>query len=759
MRADRRSGLFPISISPTSPPEPLRQERRMAAPEKAQAQAAPRPGETSPGAERRVAVLVAHGMGQQVPFETLDQVAVKLAESADGWRLATHPDGTRKAVVPRNVQLGKTRLRRVEMELARDVPPGAPPQTREVHVYEAYWAPLTEGQTKPLDVIAFLATGGLNGLRNAAGAFRRWVFGQEVTFGRRPGTALALLLALGTVAALVAMNLAAAAVVVGKKDWMTPPVGHALAGALAIVLGSAIALGAFVRAASRARRKALDLGNPARLPRHGMRAFAVALGAAAAFLIAAISILGARAWRGDAEGPGARLVVASGLLLAVAVGYAWVSRRAALVAEAQAQKPLPQARRRAAAALAGAITAFVALLAAAAWGTFLGSPTPRWTTQDLAYAASAGALLAAVASLLLGESAQEKAGKGVSPAPAPEGPSASDRRFQGFWLWGGVAFAVALVAMLAGPFLLDRALPPAWGDARVGGVLAGLAGLAAALTLPAAWVDGGRRTAWGVAWRALLLWALVAVALVVGGLATKDPLQGAAFAAWGLVFAGSVFVVRFLVQYLGDVAAYVSSHVLDRFSKLRDEIKAEAKEVADAVYGAKAADGKLLYGKVIVVGHSLGSVIAYDALNACLLDDDLALVPDPHGPGSDPAKTDPPYRDVAGRTKLLLTFGSPIDRTAFVFTTQARTAEMREALAMVRQPLISSVEVRKRICWSNVWAPGDIISSPLDFHDSPALPQPARVKNYVEDYAATPLASHVEYWESPLVWRLLRQHL
>ncbi|MGA2214415.1 MAG: hypothetical protein ABSH31_14160, partial [Bryobacteraceae bacterium] len=49
-------------------------------------------------------------------------------------------------------------------------------------------------------------------------------------------------------------------------------------------------------------------------------------------------------------------------------------------------------------------------------------------------------------------------------------------------------------------------------------------------------------------------------------------------------------------------------------------------------------------------------------------------------------------QNVVGRTRALITFGSPLDKTAFLFRTQSNHPrdEMREELAASVQPLILS---------------------------------------------------------------------
>jgi hypothetical protein len=105
----------------------------------------------------------------------------------------------------------------------------------------------------------------------------------------------------------------------------------------------------------------------------------------------------------------------------------------------------------------------------------------------------------------------------------------------------------------------------------------------------------------------------------------------------------SVVVRSFLVQYAGDVVAYVSAHSVSQFDELRTSIQKTALNIANAVYGQE------IYQRVILLGHSLGSVIAYDTFNGMVNEGS-------HG--------------VRLRSTDLITFGSPLDKTAFVFRSQ-----------------------------------------------------------------------------------------
>jgi hypothetical protein len=199
-----------------------------------------------------------------------------------------------------------------------------------------------------------------------------------------------------------------------------------------------------------------------------------------------------------------------------------------------------------------------------------------------------------------------------------------------------------------------------------------------------------------------------------------------------------------LIQYVGDVAAYIEPHTLNRFSELRERIKDAALRPARAVYAARRADGEFEYDRVAVVGHSLGSVIAYDTLNRLLRDDQLA-----RGPRD---------LEVATRTFLFLTFGSPLDKTAFGFGVQHRRTDLRDALAATAQPLILG-DPAERLPWVNVYSPWDPIGGALDYYDRPSAPRERQVVNLVDPAATTPFLAHLEHWSGRLVFEVLLERL
>jgi hypothetical protein len=223
--------------------------------------------------------------------------------------------------------------------------------------------------------------------------------------------------------------------------------------------------------------------------------------------------------------------------------------------------------------------------------------------------------------------------------------------------------------------------------------------------------------------------------------------QTPAFAVWvvtvvWLAAVGASFMARkFLVQFMGDVAIYLNSHKVDKFNAVRQQIKSLTFNTACTIYGARAG-AALAYDRVVVVGHSLGSVVAYDTLNAMLnLDESM-----------------PASLRVADRTSALITYGSPLDKTAFLFDLQHPEEPMRDALAASVQPLIRDVRVRTAIRWVNIYSALDIISGKLAFYELPngASPAAIHVRNEPDPQAITPIMAHAQYGTNPTLTAAIR---
>jgi hypothetical protein len=199
-----------------------------------------------------------------------------------------------------------------------------------------------------------------------------------------------------------------------------------------------------------------------------------------------------------------------------------------------------------------------------------------------------------------------------------------------------------------------------------------------------------------------------------------------------------------------------------RKSLLRQEIRDCVYKQAAAVYSLKEGH-RHAYDSIFIVGHSLGSAIVYDVLNRLIVEDELIKreMKTDSSAGKD-------FRDVLRRTRLLLTFGCPLDKFAFLFSLQGKnTNETRAALVTEVQPMIQHAGFRP-FPWVNVWSPKDIIGGSLEFYDPPRsakkngdpkahLPEP--VHNVKDHDATTLLFAHVEYWRNPTIFQQLHQHL
>jgi hypothetical protein len=217
---------------------------------------------------------------------------------------------------------------------------------------------------------------------------------------------------------------------------------------------------------------------------------------------------------------------------------------------------------------------------------------------------------------------------------------------------------------------------------------------------------------------------------------------------WALIYA-FLTLRTLIIQYVGDVAAYISPYKASKFQSIRNNIQKTGFDAASLIYGFTSAEIPR-YRKVIFVGHSLGSVIAYDTLNAVINLDQTV----PKGQ----------TEDVLGRTHALITFGSPLDKTAFLFRNQPNTLDdpLREQMAAASQPLIVDYDNRAaHFKWTNIWSPQDIISGALSYYDDSADPAylTKKVHNLQDPQADKFIAAHTQYWNNDLLTNVLLQEI
>jgi hypothetical protein len=587
---------------------------------RAQMLAAPLP------AKPKSAVWVVHGMGQQVPFATLEQVAEGIMMAAGDADVAN--------IQYREVKVDKAVLQRVELTLQDG------DAQRQVDVYECYWAPKTEGVVKLSDVISFLWDGGSRGLINFASHFQRALFGFMTRFKLTWRTPSYLLITLLTLAALIVINaiiLATGATIAGISTKLpTPEVVTPLTVMAGLVSAAAITFGVVLLIASTSK--------PARTKSFWAH------------------MLRNLTWFG--------------------VGFTVV-----------------------------AIISGASFMAAIFWRRW----NPAWLDDSSVYLQTLANFLIFV-SLFLALCSQLWARFKVSHAEHSEtGPLSQAFFYLAFLVHVTVIVGAILICASLESDSFSRSLL-----GRDAATVQQLAGTFFANLL------GTRLYGWFVKFLEWPGWVWPFLALI------------------------SAQVRKILVEYVGDVTAYVASNKVDRFDDLRAKIKALAKESLSAVYSAKAPGlDQFEYDRICVVGHSLGSVIAYDTLNRLIADDMLT---------GNPAR-------VVDRTSLLLTFGSPLDKTAFFFSVIGEnTRHIREQLAAVVQPLIEFRDIRDKIEWVNVFSRNDIVSGSLDFYqfpDPPPAGAPAvrPVLNVKDEDALIPLVAHVEYWTNLTVWNQLLARL
>lgn len=168
---------------------------------------------------------------------------------------------------------------------------------------------------------------------------------------------------------------------------------------------------------------------------------------------------------------------------------------------------------------------------------------------------------------------------------------------------------------------------------------------------------------------------------------------------------------QLLVGYVGDVTIYTTTDEKSQFFQTRRQIVDLAGNRLAALLAAPD------YERVVLAGHSLGSVIAYDTLNQLNLK----------------ANLQPEIAPLLGKLHGLVTFGSPLDKIAFFFREHAKADEFVRRrivdalhsfrarpldLAALPYPISSSIEKRlEKLPWINFFAPEDPISGALDFYD------------------------------------------
>jgi hypothetical protein len=344
------------------------------------------------------------------------------------------------------------------------------------------------------------------------------------------------------------------------------------------------------------------------------------------------------------------------------------------------------------------------------------------------------------------------------------------------WLFGGFKemkttagtlylLAVLLFLVVAVWAIIAMAASAAAGVAKQAGT-GGLAGFLGALNF----IYGQIQQPWNIAlqlpWKVMNLFhGSAPVPAWLGHIEFSKSIEQAhwwevafAFLVWGLLVWGALQLRSILTSYAGSLVAYLSPYKDSKWDDLRSKIQQVGLDAGRLILdGHTYTQWIPKYEKIVYVAHSLGSVIAYDTLNA-LINSEAAKVPNG---AANPA---------VERSKALITLGSPLDKTAFLFRVQFKVGagrldqegELRETMVCAVQPLIADYDLYrfkipppKRPKWINLWSRMDVVSGKLSYYDDPVVPEsaPQHVQNLVDPAAWKPILAHNQYWTG----KLLRQ--
>ncbi|MBD2353160.1 hypothetical protein H6G41_00735 [Tolypothrix sp. FACHB-123] len=207
-----------------------------------------------------------------------------------------------------------------------------------------------------------------------------------------------------------------------------------------------------------------------------------------------------------------------------------------------------------------------------------------------------------------------------------------------------------------------------------------------------------------------ILRLLILLALLVAGPFLKGRyLQS----AWKL---SKKLITPLLINFVGDVAIYTKTDPKSPYQKIRQQVITECLTLLQQII----KDPNANYDQVIILGHSLGSCIAYDTLNLLCIESSLS---------GDLGKS----MDI-DKLKGLVTFGSPLDKIAFFFRNVAQEQQyirrrimehlnsfrvkpelVKKSDYLGKNPVICQLE---HITWVNYYHLEDPISGNLDYYEN-----------------------------------------
>ncbi len=198
---------------------------------------------------------------------------------------------------------------------------------------------------------------------------------------------------------------------------------------------------------------------------------------------------------------------------------------------------------------------------------------------------------------------------------------------------------------------------------------------------------------------------------------------------WSLAFP----LARLLVGTLGDVEVYAT------YTEASERHAAHEAVVAQATGVLRRALADPANQRVVLAGHSLGSVVAWDALRS------LALEAEAGGPL--------PWRSLV-RLDRVVTFGSPVDKIRFFhFADDLQDPTFAAVLEALR------VDTRfgrfgdrpGGLAWDNYYDPAALIAGRRESPNDRALEAPVRNVALANGVFPNPVTTHVGYIENPVL--------
>ncbi|MDO8750368.1 MAG: hypothetical protein Q7K03_04420 [Dehalococcoidia bacterium] len=276
----------------------------------------------------------------------------------------------------------------------------------------------------------------------------------------------------------------------------------------------------------------------------------------------------------------------------------------------------------------------------------------------------------------------------------------------------------------------------------------------------------------GGMWLARAFWWLVGI---VSGLRIPIPNLGILTAIRSALQSLAKLLERPMVDSVGDIAIYTATDMKSKNFDVRKKILDGATETLEWLMQLSE------YDQVIVLGHSLGSVIAYDAVNRINNRVNAGLLP----------------KQSAAKLRGLVTFGSPLDKIAYFFRTRVDESKYikrqildqhigfrckewdpvsrGKASSGQMAPVVHS-EVKDffgDVVWINFWHPKDPIAGMLDFYElskdrktfeekraaDPLAPEAKGYNEMMREQAKWGGPAHGSYWRSRMMYSAIFQDI